>query len=470
VSADDLARLRYDELIGQLVHPEDIGDVTARLAASIEQRRPFQTETRMVYGDGVQRWVRVRGEVLAGDDGAPAAMRGFLQDITQSREAEQAVAAAAAARQAADREHQIADALQRSLLPSKSFESVHLEVATYYQAGVEGTRVGGDWYDAIDLGAGRTALVVGDVAGRGIRAASLMGQLRAAVRAYARLDLPPAEVLEQLDAIVYELSDSQLVTCIYGVHDPATGELRYANAGHLPPLIVTPGETARRLPEATGPPLGVGTSQFGEHRVMLPSGALLVMYTDGLVERRGRDLDAGIDALAAHVRAGSRPVQTLPGALVDALAPGGSEDDIAILVARISDESVQRKAELDVPPVGSAVQDGRHFATATLTEWEVPPEVVQDATLIVSELLTNAIVYGSPPIRLRLRKTPEELAIEVDDAASAMPRKLRATPTDLHGRGLAIVADIGSRWAARADGYGKTVWSTLAIPPTPNQR
>ncbi len=345
-----------------------------------------------------------------------------------------------------------------------------LEVATYYQAGVEGTRVGGDWYDAIDLGAGRTALVVGDVAGRGIRAASLMGQLRAAVRAYTRLDLPPAEVLEQLDAIVYELSDNQLVTCIYGVHDPATGELRYANAGHLPPLIVTPGETACRLPEATGPPLGVGASQFGEHRVTLPTGAVLVMYTDGLVERRDRDLDAGIDALAAHVRAGSDPVHTLPGALVDALAPGGSEDDIAILVARTSDESVQRKAELDVPPVGSAVQDGRHFATATLTDWELPPEVVQDATLIVSELLTNAIVHGSPPIRLRLRKTPEELAIEVDDAASAMPRKLRATPTDLHGRGLAIVADIGSRWAARADGYGKTVWSTLAIPPTPSQR
>ena len=128
---------------------------------------------------------------------------------------------------------------------------------------------------------------------------------------------------------------------------------------------------------------------------------------------------------------------------------------------------MQRKAELEVPPVGSSVQDGRRFATATLTEWAVPPEIVQDATLIVSELLTNAIVYGTPPIRLRLRKTADELAIEVDDAASAMPRKLRATPTDLHGRGLAIVADIGSRWAARPDGYGKTVWSTLAIPRSP---
>ena len=116
------------------------------------------------------------------------------------------MATAAAAREAAQREHRIADALQRSLLPADTFESAFLEVATYYQAGVEGTRVGGDWYDVIDLGAGRTALVIGDVAGRGVRAASVMGQLRAAVRAYARLDLPPAEVLSQLDAMVRELA------------------------------------------------------------------------------------------------------------------------------------------------------------------------------------------------------------------------------------------------------------------------
>ncbi len=465
VSADDLEALGYAELIGRLVHPDDIPDVRAQLASAITDRHPLELETRLVgLGDAV-RWLRVRGEVLIDERDAVTGLRGFLQDITQRHAAEQAVAAAAAAREAAEREHQIADALQRSLLPGRGFESVHLEVATFYQAGVEGTRVGGDWYDAIDLGAGRTALVVGDVAGRGIRAATLMGQLRAAVRAYARLDLPPAEVLEQLDGIVSELSSNQLVTCIYAVYDPAMGELRYANAGHLPPLLVAPGAGAQRLPEATGPPLGAGPARFGEHRVALPSGAVIVMYTDGLVERRDRDLDTGIDTLAACIRAGSEPVQSLPGSLVAALAPEGSEDDIAILIARISDESVQRKAEMQVPPEGSAVQDGRRFAAATLTDWELPAEVVQDATLIVSELLTNAIVYGSPPIRLRLRKTPQELAIEVDDAASAMPRKLRATPTDLHGRGLAIVADIGSRWAARPDGYGKTVWSTLAIPP-----
>ncbi len=470
VGGDELTSAGYRELISRLVHPDDVADVQAKVAAAITDRHPLELETRIVPVDGGVRLLRVRGELITDEQGLPTGLRGFLQDITQRRAAERAIASAAAAREAAEREHQIADALQRSLLPGRGFESVHLEVATFYQAGVEGTRVGGDWYDAIDLGAGRTALVVGDVAGRGIRAASLMGQLRAAVRAYARLDLPPCEVLEQLDGIVSELSDNQLVTCIYGVYDPAMGELCYANAGHLPPLLVTPGETPKRLPEATGPPLGAGAVQFGEHRVPLPSGAVIVMYTDGLVERRDRDLDTGIDTLAARMRNGSEPVQSLPGSLVGALAPEGSEDDIAILVARISDESVQRKAEIEVPPVGSAVQEGRRFAAATLTDWALPANIVQDATLIVSELLTNAIVYGSPPIRLRLRKTLEELAIEVDDAASAMPRKLRAAPTDLHGRGLAIVADVGSRWAARPDGYGKTVWSTLAIPPAPAPR
>jgi anti-sigma regulatory factor (Ser/Thr protein kinase) len=325
--------------------------------------------------------------------------------------------------------------------------------------------VGGDWYDAIALGAGRTALVIGDVAGRGVRAASLMGQLRAAVRAYARLDLPPAEVLELLDSIVFELGGEQLVTCVYGIYDPGTAGLLYANAGHLPPLLAVPGSKAVRLPGATGPPLGVGGgAPYYEHRVALPEGAIIALYTDGLVERRDRDLDVGIDRLAAELSRGRRGVASLPSALIDALAPEGSDDDIAILLARVGDEPTQQTVVLDVPPTTTAIRDGRRFAALALAEWSLPDAIVEDATLIVSELLTNAVVHGAPPIRLRLRRTPRELAIEVDDESSAMPRKLRAGPNDLHGRGLAIVAAIGSRWAARANGHGKTVWSSLPIP------
>ena len=478
MTRSDFATLHYSEVLARRVHPEDLESVREMLARAIAERRPFEDELRIVHDDGSLVWMRVRGEVVIGepvggeDGGEPLMLRGFIQDITRRREAEQAIAAAAAAREAAEREHKIADALQRSLLPAERFESEHLEVATYYQAGVEGTRVGGDWYDAIALGAGRTALVVGDVAGRGVRAASLMGQLRAAVRAYARLDLPPAEVLELLDAIVFELGGEQLVTCIYGVYDPAAGELLYANAGHLPPLLAVPGSEAAqlpaatvvRLPGATGPPLGVGGGAlYDEHRVALPEGAIIALYTDGLVERRDRDLDAGIDRLAAELGGAGDSVAALPSALISALAPEGSDDDIAILVARAADQQAQQTAALDVPPSAAALSDGRRFAATTLAEWALPPALVDDATLIVSELLTNAVLHGSPPIRLRLRRTPRELTIEVDDESSAMPRKLRAGPNDLHGRGLAIVATIGSRWAARANGHGKTVWSSLPI-------
>jgi anti-sigma regulatory factor (Ser/Thr protein kinase) len=197
--------------------------------------------------------------------------------------------------------------------------------------------------------------------------------------------------------------------------------------------------------------------------VELPGEALIILYTDGLVERRGRDLDLGIDELAGRILAGELPVSELPASLVEALAPEGTEDDIAILVAGIGAHSVQKTATLEVPASPAAVADARRFAVATFRGWSLPDELTQDGALIATELVTNAVVHGQPPIRLRLRRTARELAIEVDDAASAMPRKLRAGADDLHGRGLDIVAQLSTRWAARADGYGKTVWSTLRI-------
>jgi anti-sigma regulatory factor (Ser/Thr protein kinase) len=291
-----------------------------------------------------------------------------------------------------------------------------------------------------------------------------MGQLRAAVRAYARLDLPPGEVLGQLDAMVRELAPGQIVTCLYAVYDPSGGELCYASAGHLPPLWAGPGAETERLPGATGPPLGAGPASFAEQRRRLATGDLIVLYTDGLVERRDEQLDEGIGRLTAEVSSGAADIARLPAMLVRAMAPEGSEDDIAILIARANDRSGQLTAELDIPAAASALSDGRRFAVSALERWGVPELTVENATLIVSELLTNAIVHGFPPIRLRLRRTPDELAIEVDDAGSAMPRKLQTTPDDLHGRGLAIVADLGERWAARPNGHGKTVWTTIPVP------
>ncbi len=473
LSREELRGRTFEQALERLPSLPDGDSVRHRLDVAIAAGDSFEYERQLSAGDeherqrsaADERWVRVRGEVLRDEHGRPTSLQGFMQDITQRRLAEQAIAASAAAREALDREHKIADALQRSLLPSTRFDSDELEVATYYQSGVAGTRVGGDWFEAIELGAGRTALVIGDVTGRGVRAASVMGQVRAAVRAYARLDLPPAEVLELLDATVLELAEGQLVTCIYGVYDPTLHEFRYANAGHLPPLVSSSGQPTVRLAGATDPPLGVGSTRYDEQMVVLAPGAVIVLYTDGLVERRGRDLDVGIDALRTLVRPDACPVAELPDMLVASLAPDGTEDDIAILVARVSESAAHQAAVRDIAASPAALHDGRSFAAATLRGWSLPEAVVQDGVLIVSELLTNAIVHGDPPIRLRLRKTARELAIEVDDGASAMPRKLQTSPEHLHGRGLAIVAQLSTRWAARADGHGKTVWCTLRLPP-----
>jgi signal transduction histidine kinase/DNA-binding response OmpR family regulator len=460
----DLRNVRADDEITRLVHPDDQPLVRAVFETAIATRQRFEYEVRLVHDQGEERLVRVVGEVLCNERRDPIALRGLIQDISERRKAEHALMAAASAREAAAREHAIAEALQRSLLPASTLTPEQLEVASYYQAGVEGTQVGGDWFDTIELGAGRTALVIGDVVGRGVVAASVMGQLRAAVRAYARLDLPPADLLELLDAAVQDLGSGQIVTCIYAVYDPVRSEIVYANAGHLPPLLTVPGHPTRRLPSASGPPLGVWSRGVAEHRISVPPGAILTLYTDGLVERRDRDLDIGIDAVAALLHADSPSIEQLTEQVVRALAPEGSEDDIAILIARASGNATQKAAVMDVPARPSALHEGRQFTIATLRSWSVSTRIIDDAVLIVSELLTNAIVHGRPPIQLRLRRTSQEVAIEVDDGASAMPRRLRVTPDEPHGRGLAIVAKVGDRWAARANGRGKTVWSTLSAP------
>jgi PAS domain S-box-containing protein len=330
-----------DELVSGLdaalryVHPEDARRVEALVRAAIADRASMDTELRIRPREGDERLVRVRGVVRTGDDGAPAHLRGSIQDITEQRRAERELALAAAEREAAAREHRIADELQRGLLPPRQFDTEALEVAAFYRAGAEGTQVGGDWYDAITLPRGRTALVVGDVMGRGVRAAAVMGQLRAAIGAYARLDLPPDQVLGHLDQVVGDLDTDQIATCIYAVWDPAEGILTYANAGHVPGIVIAPDGTSRILGRA-GPPLGSGVPPLEANRVAIAPGSRIALYTDGLVERRDRDLDDGISALAAALSAARDALEDLPERLVDTLMPDDRSDDIAVLIAHIT--------------------------------------------------------------------------------------------------------------------------------------
>ncbi|MFL6132071.1 MAG: SpoIIE family protein phosphatase [Nocardioidaceae bacterium] len=461
-TAEEMSRLEYPGLITDLVHPDDRATVLDALEAVGEPE--FHFEARLLRPAGEEALVSVYGEVMFDERGERELLRGSVQDITERRAAEEALSMAAANAEAAAREHAIADQLQRSLLPQQGFDLHHLEVATYYRAGVEGTQVGGDWYDVIELGGGRTALIVGDVMGRGVRAAAVMGQLRAAVRAYARLDLPPADLLESLDGLVREIGEDQIVTCIYAVFDPSDRVLRFANAGHLPPIVTFSGGESRLIRGAENPPLGVGPFNLTQHEVELASDARVVLYTDGLVERRGEDLELGIENLARQVADLTGPVAGVPEQLVSVMLPDGPDDDVAILVARVDPPNEDEGLSSRLDPVESAVAQARHDVTAYLRDLDVPVSVIADASLATSELVTNAVVHGRPPLDLRARIEGHDVFIEVRDEAIYQPRKLRPEDTDEHGRGLQIVAALSDRWGTRPTERGKAVWCVLSWP------
>jgi PAS domain S-box-containing protein len=358
-SAQEVAAMSFADVVSRLIHPDD----QAMVQRSLESADPsgFHYETRVVRPSGESALVSVYGEAVLDEHGERELVRGSVQDVTERRAAEEALAVAAANAEAAAREHTIADQLQRSLLPQKAFDLEHLEVATYYRAGVEGTQVGGDWYDVIEHGGGPSALVVGDVMGRGVRAAAVMGQIRAAVRAYARLDLPPADLLESLDGLVRDIGEDQIVTCIYAVFDPADQVLRFANAGHLPPIVATPEGDTRLVGGDENPPLGIGAVNLRQHEVDLASNARVVLYTDGLVERRGEDLELGIETLARHVAELTGPVDGVPEELVAAMLPEGPDDDVAILVARVDEPSGEEWRCRGLEPRETAVAVGGHM-------------------------------------------------------------------------------------------------------------
>ena len=456
----DSSALRENALAASLalVHPEDRDAAAVAAEHSLSTGTPLDLEFRIG-----PRTIWLRANVDLDADGKPFRARGSAQDVTAQRQAAAAERAAAAAQIVAARESAIARELQESLLPADVFDADHLDIAGFYRAGVEGTQVGGDWYDVIALDAGRTAMVLGDVMGRGIRAAAVMGQLRATVRAYSRLELAPDTVLHLLDDAVREISDDMIVTCVYGIYDPSDQTLTYASAGHLPPLLARPGEPVTRL-TAGGPPLGTGRAWGTPETVRLPTGSTVVMYTDGLVERRGADLDDGIDLVAQLLAQPIDDIAALPDRFTRAMLTAGQDDDVAILAARVSERSSADRSEFrffdsDVAVVSTA----RSWTSGVLNEWQIPRSIVEDAELIVSELVTNAIVHGAPPVQLRLRLGGGRVLIEAIDAAITTPQLRHATPSDNHGRGLLIVSLLAERWGTRPMLNGKSVWCHLLL-------
>ncbi|MFG2026921.1 SpoIIE family protein phosphatase [Streptomyces sp. NPDC048825] len=361
--------------------------------------------------------------------------------------------------------------LQRSLLPQDLEEPDDLRVAAVYHPGGTEAAVGGDWYDVITLGGGRTALVIGDVMGRGVRAAAVMGQLRTAVRAYARLDLPPHEVLQLLDGLATEIDANQIATCAYAVHDPNEGRLVYASAGHLPILVRDDSGTVLRAEEPIGPPLGTGGWMHASGSIPLGPGSTAVLYTDGLVERRDKDLDEGIAALEEALAGATGTPQVICDRLVrSAGMTADHDDDVAVLVLQHpsrtgSDGELFRNAALELLGGVEAAPRARAFASGVLTSWRFPTDLHDLGVLAASELVANSLQHGTPPMRLRLRRTDRRLIVEVTDGDDHLPRRRRAEPADEAGRGIAIVATIASNWGSRrTPGGGKSVWCEFALP------
>ncbi|CAG7649069.1 ATP-binding SpoIIE family protein phosphatase [Actinacidiphila bryophytorum] len=390
----------------------------------------------------------------------------FAADVTDQ------VQAAERLRESERRLHETAVTLQRSLLPQQLEQPDDLRLAATYQPGGTDAAVGGDWYDVITLGAGRTALVIGDVMGRGVRAAAVMGQLRTAVRAYARLDLPPHEVVQLLDGLASEIDATQIATCVYAVHDPSEGRLSYASAGHLPILIRDPDGTVQRTEEPTGPPLGTGGWTHTTATVPFGPGCTAVLYTDGLIERRGEDIEEGVSTLMRALAGATGAPQVICDRLMRALGVTAQhDDDVAVLVLQYPDHTghpdgeVFRNASLDLLGGIEAAPRARAFASGVLASWRFPVELRDLGVLAASELVANSLKHGTPPMRLRLRRTDRRLVIEVTDGDEHLPRRRRAEPADEAGRGISIIATIASSWGSRlTPGGGKAVWCEFTLP------
>ncbi|MGY5130108.1 SpoIIE family protein phosphatase [Streptomyces nigrescens] len=377
------------------------------------------------------------------------------------------------------REHTAALTLQRNLLPQHLASPSAVDLAYRYLPSDDRAGVGGDWFDVIGLSGTRVGLVVGDVVGHGLQAAATMGRLRTTVRALARLDLAPDELLGRLDDLVEQTAEEQAatvgtdigtddvatgVTCLYAVYDPVSRRCTMARAGHLPPAVVDPegGVSFPDLP--AGPPLGLGGLPFESLEIELPVGSLVALFTNGLVEARNHDVDEGLDTLGRVLGEHRRPLDELcDHALAELLPDGPATDDSALLLVRTRELDAGQVAAWELPAEPAAVGKARELATGQLRAWGLT-ELSYATELVVSELVTNAVRHASGPLHLRLLRD-RTLLTEVSDTGHTSPHLRHSASDDEGGRGLFIVAQLVQRWGTRYTPYGKTIWTEQAFPP-----
>jgi len=365
-----------------------------------------------------------------------------------------------------NREHATALTLQRSMLPTGLSAPSSVDVRHRYLPGSKLIEVGGDWYESIALPGARVALVVGDVAGHGVRAAVTMGRLRTAIHTLARLELPPAESLQQLDELMHTLGEREphFATCTYAIFDAVSGTCEVAVAGHLPPLLVQPDGSNEYLDVSPAPPLGVGEGPIESKQFTVEDGSLFVLYTDGLVENRTRDIDDGLGRLQKIFSdsPAERSLEDLCKAMLDGVYADHQRDDIAVLLARLSRIPADHHATWTLGRELTSVGQARSLIREPMERWGLE-DMIPITELLVSELVTNALRYSPGAVTLRIVREGA-LVCEVGDNSAALPRLRQAGRDDENGRGLQVVSQFASRWGARRTRTGKVVWCEQPLP------
>jgi PAS domain S-box-containing protein len=372
------------------VHPDDAPDVLSGWSAVLERREPWEKEYRLRGRGGEYRWISERG-VPVYEDGRFVGYVGSAIDIHERRLMEGRL------REVYEREHTIAETLQRSLLPERLPRIEGLEIAARYLPAGRGAAIGGDWYDALERADGRVALVVGDVVGHGLRAAAIMGQLRNAFRAYGIAEGQPAEVMARVNRLVMSGEEEVMATALYLVLDRETGEVTFASAGHPPPLILGDDGT-RFLEGGRSVPIGaVDPGVFREATAVLPRGAALLLYTDGLVERRGEPLENRLDALAD---AADRADPGLEGlcdvVLAGVLGDSRPADDVALLAVRPRPVATSA-IRFTLPAEPESLAGLRRRLTRFLHAAGADEAETYEITLTVCEAAGNAIEHAYGP-------------------------------------------------------------------------
>ncbi len=362
-----------------------------------------------------------------------------------------------------------AEQLQRSLMPQSVPDLDGLALGAHYHSGGLGADVGGDWYDVLPLDDGSVLLAVGDVMGKGSSAAVVMGQVRAATRAYALLDPSPHVVLDRLDALVRSLAvPEQIVTLVCGRIDRDRQTMSLCVAGHPPPLLVPIGDAPTVLYDAAGPPLGLNAGPWEETKVALDDDTSVLFYSNGLVETRKVDVFTGLELLRqdlARIDPSRRTPREMCARLGDLAWRRAAEDDVTLLAVSRTRRRRLHTATMELPSDAAACPLARRFVTARLTDWGVDEELVETAQLCVSELVTNAVIHAGTTSQVTVRLDDERLLVSVRDHGN--PEAVRPVedeePTVSTGRGLTIVDVLAAAWSSERSVDGTTVWFELDV-------